>query len=161
MLIIFLIGSIMGLICEKKVYSNYMKKKIDGLKKFTDYFTIIHLWLSLKEKSIGVADYFEKSGYHSIAIYGMGILGKHLLEELKDERIKVFYSIDRNAKNIILDTKILTMEDELPEVDVIVVTTIDIFDEIHDSLREKINYPIISLEEVILNSLNELQHNGR
>ena len=44
---------------------------------------------------------------------------------------------------------ILTPEDELEPVDVIVVTAIYYFDEIEDMLFEKVDYPVVSLEDIL------------
>ena len=44
---------------------------------------------------------------------------------------------------------VVTPEDFLEEVDVIVVTAIHYFDEIESMLGEKVDYPIISLEDII------------
>ena len=43
----------------------------------------------------------------------------------------------------------MTPDDELEPVDVIVVTAIYYFDEIEDMLSEKVDYPVISLEDIL------------
>ena len=59
------------------------------------------------------------------------------------------YGIDKNADNIYMDVNIVTMEDELKPVDAIVVTPIFFFDDIEEELSQKIDCPIISLEDVL------------
>ena len=63
--------------------------------------------------------------------------------------IQVQYGIDKNADNIYMDVNIVTMEDELKPVDAIVVTPIFFFDDIEEELSQKIDCPIISLEDVL------------
>ena len=43
----------------------------------------------------------------------------------------------------------LTLEDELPEVDVIIVTVLGSFQEIYDKLSTKIKCDIVAIEDII------------
>ena len=79
----------------------------------------------------------------------MSYLGERLLDELKDTGIVVRYGIDKNAQNIYADVEIKSLDDELPEVDAIVVTAVYFFDEIEEELSKRVEYPIISLEDVV------------
>ena len=69
--------------------------------------------------------------------------------ELKDSEIQVKYIIDKNADTIYADIDVVEPENILEDVDVIVVTAIHYFDEIEMMLGEKVDYPVISLEDVI------------
>ena len=90
-----------------------------------------------------------KLGYSSIAIYGFGEIGRHLLERLKNSAVSVKYVIDRNSNLDRPDIKIFHPEDKLPEVDAVIVTPIFMFDEILQSLKEKIECPILPIDAVI------------
>lgn len=59
------------------------------------------------------------------------------------------YGIDKNADSIYADIDVLTVEDDLESVDVVVVTAITFFDEIEEKLSEKMDCPIISLEDIL------------
>lgn len=106
-------------------------------------------WLINKQEGKSLARFFEENGYRSIAVYGMSYLGERLLDELKDTGIEVRYGIDRNAENIYADIDVKGLDDELPEVDAIVVTAVYFFDEIEDELGKRVDYPVISLEDVV------------
>lgn len=71
------------------------------------------------------------------------------MEELKDSDIEVAYGIDRNAYRIYADVDIISVDDNLEDVDAIVVTAITFFDEIEDNLSQKISCPIISLDDIL------------
>ena len=43
----------------------------------------------------------------------------------------------------------MTMEDELPTVDAVVVTAVFYFDQIASELQEKVECPIVSVEDVL------------
>ena len=79
----------------------------------------------------------------------MSYVGETLIEELKGSNVEVAYGIDQNADSIYADVDIVTMEENLDEVDVIVVTAITFFDEIEEKLSGKVNCPIISLEDIL------------
>ena len=110
---------------------------------------VLNQWLAAKQEGKSLASFFEKNGYKKIAIYGMSHLGKRLVEELKGTDIEILYGIDKNADNIYSEFEMKTLEDDLPPVDVIVVTAVTYFDEIEAALEEKVDYSIISLEDIL------------
>lgn len=93
--------------------------------------------------------FFTQNSYKTVAIYGMKELGERLYDELKDSEIEVKYVIDKNADTIYADVDVIEPEDTLEDVDVIVVTAIHYFDEIEEALGAKVDYPVISLEDVV------------
>jgi hypothetical protein len=112
-------------------------------------FQMMNQWVKVKQEGKNLASYFEKNGYKKIAVYGMSYAGETLLDELKDTDIKVAYGIDKNAESIYADVDVITMDGDFKEVDAIVVTAITFFDEIEEELSEKVDCPIISLEDVL------------
>lgn len=112
-------------------------------------YDVLKQWFLLKKKNKTVLSYFEKNGYARIAVYGLSDLGKYLVEELAESSVKVVYGIDRRAKKMTAEFPIFTIEDMFPEVDVIIVTAVYFFDEIDIQLRNKLNCPIVSLEDVL------------
>ncbi len=117
--------------------------------RYKSYWKILNRWLSLKEKNVKLADYIIKRGFLNIAIYGIGMLGKHLLKELSDSEIYIAYGIDQGGqlKNSILP--IYTIDDHLENVDAIIVTVCYEYENIKRTLKRKLNCEILSLEEVL------------
>ena len=86
-------------------------------------------------------------------------LGERLYDELRNTNIKVKYIIDRDVENLYANLiyandkydglVVITPEEELQEVDIIIVTANFYFDEIAQSLYEKTDAPVVSLEEVL------------
>ena len=95
-----------------------------------------------------MVEYFKKNEYKTVAVYGMKELGERLCDELKGTDITVSYAIDKNADQLYADIDIVTPDDELAPVDVIVVTAITFFDEIEEMMSEKVDCPVISLEDI-------------
>jgi glycosyltransferase involved in cell wall biosynthesis len=117
--------------------------------KHLTLFLMMNQWVKVKQKGKNLASYFEKNGFHTIAIYGMSYAGETLLDELKDTKIKVAYAIDKKVDSIYADVDIVSMDDDFEEVDAIVVTAITFFDEIEKTLSQKVDCPIISLEDIL------------
>lgn len=112
-------------------------------------FQMMNQWVRVKQQGKNLSEYFEKAGYKNIAIYGMNYAGQTLVEELKNTETRVEYGIDRNADCIYADVDVVSGNETLEPVDVIVVTAITFFDEIETALSDKTECPIISLEDVL------------
>lgn len=125
--------------------------KIADIQKMSEkhlaLFLMMDRWVKVKQEGKNLAQYFEQHGYKKIAIYGMSYAGETLVDELKGSGIEIAYGIDQKEKFTYID--VITIDEPLPEVDVIVVTAITFFDEIAGKLKEKISYPIVSLEDVL------------
>ena len=144
-----LVGMAVGAIIVKKM----MEKNIDKWKKQSDkHLTMFHLmnqWIKTKQEGKSIVNYLESNNYKNIAIYGMSFIGETLVEELKNTNICVKYGIDKRAYGIASDIDVITLEEELGDVDVIVVTAITFFEEIAEELEKKVDCPIISLEDIL------------
>lgn len=142
-------GAVAGGIAARSVSSKKIKEMAEGHAKVHELYMAFDQWLRVRQEGKTLVEYFEKQGYKTVAIYGMKELGERLYDELKESGITVEYIIDKNADQIYADVDIITPDEELKPVDVIVVTAIYYFDEIEDMLSEKVDYPIISLEDIL------------
>ncbi len=128
-------------------------KRIDKIDKMSskhlNLFLLLNQWVKVKQEGKNLSAYFEQNNYKRIAIYGMSYAGETLIEELKGTNVEVVYGIDQNADAIYADVDVITMEDTLEDVDAIVVTAITFFDEIEEKLSEKIDCPVLSLEDIL------------
>lgn len=130
------------------------KTEFEWKKTADKHLKIIRLmdnWLSLKQKGISLMQYFDDNEISCIAIYGLGYIGLRLLKELESNKI-VQYGIDRKRMELNLPVK--TIEQELEVVDAIIVTTVNSYDEVIDSLTEKVNCRIIRFDDIIQFCLN-------
>lgn len=143
------IGATVGIGITGSFMEKSIKKNSDMSDKHLALFLMMNEWVKVKQAGKNLADYFKRMGYKKIAIYGMSYAGETLLDELSDSEIEVAYAIDQNAESIYLNIDVMTMEAELQEVDVVIVTAITFYDEIEKSLKEKIQCPIISLEDIL------------
>lgn len=151
--IISIISALLGGIVGAGVVGKSMMEKGNSIQTMSDkhfsLFLMMNQWVKVKQERKSLAEYFKKEGYKNIAIYGMSYAGETLLEELKDTDIHVAYGIDKGAESIYAEIKIVSPDDNLQEVDVIVVTAITFFEDIEEKLSKKVNCPIVSLEDIL------------
>ena len=130
-----------------------MKKEVEAQWRISEkhlaLYRMMDQWVAIKQQGKNLADYFEKMQYKVIAVYGMSYDGLRLAEELENSNIEIKYGIDKNAEAICSDIDVVTMQDQLTEVDAVVVTPIVFFNEIEKELSEKLDCPIISLEDIL------------
>ena len=106
--------------------------RIDGRDERERYqyaYLTIQQYLSMKCQKKNIFDFFEKRGYKKVAIYGLGELGKCVLNDLSDTNVKVSYIIDQaynnypcGVKGIPVINKELICQQE--EIDVVIVTVL-------------------------------------
>lgn len=137
-------GIAAGTTSAKKIREiNEVRAKVHGLYMAFDQ------WLQIRQEGKTLVEYFTRNGYKTVAVYGMKELGERLCDELKGSEVTVKYAIDKNADSLYADVDVVTPDDELEPVDVIVVTALYYFDEIEEMLSQKVECPIVSLEDVL------------
>lgn len=135
-----------GIISIQQKCINKWKKQAE---KNTGQFMLMNQWTRVKQEGKGLEAYFDRNNYKKVAIYGMGYIGTRLIKELENSKIEIAYGIDKNANNIYSDIKLVTIDEKLPDVDVVVVTLVGDIDGIFDALSKKVNCPIIFIEDIV------------
>lgn len=144
-----LAGAAAGAGAAGKLVGDKLSKMEAMSGKHFALFMLMNQWVRVKQEGKNLSSYFMDNGYKKIAVYGMSYAGETLIEELKGTEIEVAYGIDRNADSLYGDVDIVSMDDSLDEVDVIVVTAITFFSEIEEQLSRKVNCPVVSLEDIL------------
>ncbi len=132
---------------NKRLICQNSKDKLNMQKMYINNI-ILSDWLEIKNKQCSFDEWFLHFGIKHIAIYGYGVIGKALYNELKDGMVEIVCIADKNAKHIVADVKCVTPND-IPEVDAIVVTAVWAYDEIEMDLLKKYKTKIMSVEEVL------------
>lgn len=144
-----LAGAVTGAATMGTIQGKAIKKKAEKVDKFKSYYNMLNQWLILKQEGKSLEKYFIDNQYKSVAIYGMGEMGNRLYDELKDTDITVKYAIDKNAASTYSELEVFDLEDDLEPVDAVIVTAVFAFDEIEQDLSKQIDWPIVSLEDVV------------
>lgn len=146
LLLIILSGSCLWGICRL-----YCKKIEDRARQGDKIRAISELFLKWNQNNKDgrtIERRLDEIGISTVAIYGMGDVGQRLYKELKDTDIEVKYAIDRRKIDID-EIQVISIDDELPEVDLIIVTAICDFPEIAGLLMTKTRCKVISFEEIV------------
>ena len=142
-------GAVLGTLGVRKILNGKIAYKSRMSEKHLSLYLMMNQWVKVKQENKSIAEYLAKHGYKEIAIYGMNYVGETLWNELAGSDICVQYGIDKNADIIYLDVEVLHPDEELQQVDAVIVTAITFYDEIADSLSEKLDCPILSLEDIL------------
>lgn len=124
-------------------------KRTANLEKFRTMFLICNVWLTLRNKNKSVYRYLQDNGFHEIAVYGNGYLGKQLYEELKTQNVYVQYFIDRDAAYMKEEVPVYTLEEELEPVDIIIVTLTKKDENFRKALENKTKTTVWYIEELL------------
>lgn len=106
-------------------------------------------WLYINEEGKKLADYLRDSNCKEVAIYGCGILGKHLLVELEKTEVNVKYIIDKKKRGKLGAIDIISIQEPFEKVDAIIVTPTWDFNRIEEELASKFEGRILSLAEIL------------
>ena len=106
-------------------------------------------WVDVKKDGFMLSDFLLDKGYRNIAIYGMGNLGTRLYNELKTSDVSVAYAIDKHAGDLDFEIEVKSLEENLPDVDVIVITPIYHISDIKKDLEKKTTAELVSIEDIV------------
>ncbi len=139
-----------GLVCFVTVWQ---QKCIDRWKEQAEknraMFVLMDRWASLRQEGKNLAEYFVRNGYRRIAVYGLGVMGQRLIKELRDSKVEIVYGIDKNEDMAYTGLDVLPIRCELPSVDAVVVTVVKEFETIREVLSEKLDCPVIAIEDIL------------
>lgn len=144
-----LVGTAIGAAAACRILNDRVREIQEKSDKHLALFLMMNQWIMVKQLGKSLASYFEREGYRQIAVYGMHYAGETLVAELAGSDVEVKYGIDKNADKIYADLLIVTPDSKLEKVDAVVVTSITFFEEVKEALSEKMDCPIISLEEIV------------
>lgn len=126
--------------------------------KFKTYYEVTTEWIQTMQNGGCIREYFEKNKYRKVVIYGKGLLGELLYDEIsKAKELEVICFVDKQSsgESQYGDEIPTIMMEELKdkEYDIIVVTPVFAYSEIKQELQEiKRDSQIVSLQDVVIES---------
>lgn len=149
-LVFLLIGFTFGMIFMIYRCGYILEKSRKKADKFLSFFELMDQWLSYKEQGYQFTKYFDENNIESVAIYGVGKIGNHLKYELKKGGITLSYVIDEGVNVIYGKEEHYSLKDKLPMVDLVIVTSINEYEEIRKKiLNNNRMLHVISVGEII------------
>lgn len=146
----FLLGVMAGVASMFRCYRmKQVENKPDHLYRNLN---MVNQWLILKMKGMDIATGLKKQGISHVAIYGMGVYGRHLVRELSQTEIAIDYGIDQKKMEPFMEVNVVKAKSDLPEVDLVINSVIYAHDEISQELKQLFKCPVVSLEDLVFGS---------
>lgn len=118
--------------------------------KYERMFVIQGIWNTNIQCGKNISEWLKEKSIKSVAIYGMGVLGKNLFYELNNRgEISVEYIMDQNMIGDFMGKKVMRIENGIPCVDAIIITVISQYSSICAQLKNVFCGEILSLEDII------------
>ena len=136
---------------DTKAQHQENKQLVFEAKKFKYYTELYDRWLYMeRKKTFFLEAYLQEQNVQSIAIYGMGIIGKQLYEQMNQSKVKVSFGIDRYVGVYGKDFTIYRPEStNWPKVDAIIIAAYDEDMSIMKLLKGKTDCKIITIDKII------------
>lgn len=123
-----------------------LTQNVTNLKNSRDL--LAELNFSSKDKIL--EEYFEENRCKRIGVYGWGKVGQCLYKELVEIGIKPCVVVDKNYISLNnAEIEIVSPDSQLPEIDILIVSAVNCFDEIQQYMKKKVDCKIISLEDIL------------
>lgn len=136
---------------ELNVDNEQLMQLFNDLQKHRYLFNIAMQFLNCVQEECSFKEYFNKNDVKSVAVYGIGIVGKSLIYQLEKEGVNISYVVDRIAGNIGEKHITYRPEDELPEADMLIITAYD-----YEAIKNKLSgdnskhvKKIVSIDEML------------
>lgn len=118
-------------------------------KKSSIILPIVLKWLAIRQRGHSLNEYFEQNHIRTIAIYGMGVLGCRLYDELESGSVQIKYLLDRNPNGMDKIFEFSKLEKKTLDVDAIVVTAVSSERQVIDTIALYGYGNVISLREIL------------
>ena len=122
------------------------------IQKCNENYSLTLRWISMLHKKKSLSLFFKARKYRKAAIYGMGILGELVYEELcEDPFFERLYGMDKGNPNLAADIKCYRPYEITKEMepDVIVVTVLWDFENIAMELKKQFQSDICRIDKMI------------
>lgn len=107
------------------------------MEKAENYLKLLDQWMRMRENGVSLAEYLLKRGVRTVAIYGLGIFGRHLLWELAGSEIEIVAVVDQQKDKQHVGYPVYLPTEKIPEFDVMLVASWYFFDEIREMFAGK------------------------
>jgi len=118
---------------------------------------LIQKWSQVNREGKNIAKYLIDKGIKTIAIYGMGVWGKELLQDIENSQISVKYGIDVRGEDTGSPIQTFSLNDDLGKVDAVIVTAPVKMQYLSGIVQTKIDCKCIALEDILTEMLYEME----
>ena len=149
----YVITAAFGIAAGYLLYMRIHLKTIQNIaeRRMRDYhdLRVMEKFMECIQHNHDIGRFFKDNQYHTIGIYGMGIVGSAFYRELNRRSISVEFGVTINNSTTERGFRLVKESDNWPEVDVIVVTDDFYFDKHYRKLAQKKLRNIISIVDIL------------
>lgn len=123
-------------------------------KMINEFYTILDQWLTLYEENDNLIErtlLFQN--FRNIGIYGMGTMGYHLIQTLRNSEIHTKYIIDSEHRKFCDGIKTVTINDNLEGMEVLIYTNPFENRETLENIKQKYNVPVVYLGDLVFGNI--------
>lgn len=155
------IQEVSDIICDTSDYPNEIKQNTiyfvnhyrNAFIAERDYYMemsgLLCKWIGMKNNNQAPYRYLIKRHFFKVAIYGMGMVGQMLADELKSHDIAVEFFIDKKGPD--LRNPYILLPEQIGEIQIPIIVSVvsNRGEEIVHKLKKKTTVPIIRLEDLL------------
>lgn len=131
------------------VIESEQQRYIDLLEKYRTMFFVYDRWMRLESRKESLSEYLYQQEVRNVAVYGMGYIGKQLVDRLKGTDILVCGAIDRNARFIDVGIPVVRLEEFDKKPDLIIVTVTGNTEKIIHDIEHEIKISAITIQRLL------------
>lgn len=110
-------------------------------------------WIGMLSGGKSIGSWARKNGYSRVAVYGYGIHGRMVVDQIENAKDDVWVEaiIDKKAHCLMkfINGEFYAPEEKLPEVDCLIVTPVNYYLSIKDDMEKRMTCPIVSLYDIV------------
>lgn len=127
---------------------------------YNGWFMFLLSWYDVREGGINIREFFDANHFNNIAVYGAGEIGRRVVNDFLKCGVDITCCIDRMHLGTYGGIRcILPGQASKEQLDVIVVTPVDFYDEIEKSLMDSgVSCPVISVDEIYAELCGRKKH---
>lgn len=126
-IILCILFGVVGFVLGYKRCAKFAGNRIEVLQRTAESASVranyLNFFWKLKDNNISIASFFSQNNIGKIAIYGYGVVGKRLEQELENSDVQIMFAVDQNAEKKVASIPIYSIKDNLPSYEILVVTT--------------------------------------
>lgn len=108
----------------------------------------------IQNNSYKMKKYFSKNNIKKISVYGVGPIGRLLINQLIQERIEIAYTVDIDAARVLQSIPMYRLQEEIPQTDILIVTVYG-SENVIEEMRQKGIQNAVSIENWMNDLLNQ------
>lgn len=135
----------------ENLIASEQQRYINILEKYRKMFFVCDRWMDLECHSGSISEYLYSQNIRKVAVYGMGYIGKQLVNRLKGTNVSLIGAIDRNAGFINTDIMVMRPEEFEQEADLVIITVLDNTEAVLQDVKKCFDIPAITINQLLEN----------